>query len=337
MINLSRSMFSIIIPVYNVKDYIEECVKSVLEQTFASYEIILVDDGSTDGSGELCDKLAEIDHRIFCYHKDNGGLSSARNYGIDKAKGSYLYFLDSDDFLRQGALADFDSYIRQYNNPDIITENGMCIFSEGKVTRDENYKGGDTFGKKDGKTALLMFLNGAPHFSACGKCFSNEFWKANGFKFTENITSEDLDIVYKIIFKASTIVMTEQSYYVYRPLREGSITHNYSEKKISDILSIIDRWEGFLDVNGCPEDICEGVRHLLGNVYVYYVLLKINKTGGHSDLMHKAEEKCDYLGFSDWRRLMKIKNIIGFKAFSKNFKLLWWLDIHYRMLFARKG
>ena len=92
-------MVSIIIPVYNVEQYLRECVDSVLNQTYSDVEVILVDDESTDQSGNICDEYAEMDSRIKVIHKKNGGVSSARNTGIDKAVGEYLLFVDSDDAI----------------------------------------------------------------------------------------------------------------------------------------------------------------------------------------------------------------------------------------------
>ncbi|MFR4147327.1 MAG: glycosyltransferase family 2 protein [Mediterraneibacter gnavus] len=93
------SLVSIIVPVYNVEPYIETCIQSLIRQTMGNIEVILVDDGSTDRSGELCDQYAEADERIRVIHKQNGGLSSARNAGISAAKGEYLLFVDSDDYV----------------------------------------------------------------------------------------------------------------------------------------------------------------------------------------------------------------------------------------------
>ena len=90
---------SVIIPVYNVEQYLNRCIDSVLNQTYKDFEIILVDDGSTDKSGEICDVYAEKDSRITVIHKENGGLSDARNFGIDAARGDFLTFLDSDDYF----------------------------------------------------------------------------------------------------------------------------------------------------------------------------------------------------------------------------------------------
>lgn len=94
-----KKLVSIIVPVYNVADYLRECIQSVLNQKYHNFECILVDDGSTDDSGAICDKVCNKDNRFTCIHKENGGLSDARNVGINAAKGDYLYFLDSDDII----------------------------------------------------------------------------------------------------------------------------------------------------------------------------------------------------------------------------------------------
>ena len=97
--NKEQKLVSVIVPVYNILDCLERCVASLLAQTYQKIEILLVDDGSTDGTGDLCDQLAGKDNRIRVFHKENGGSSSARNYGIRQAKGEYLGFVDSDDFV----------------------------------------------------------------------------------------------------------------------------------------------------------------------------------------------------------------------------------------------
>ena len=97
MIENSNKLVSIIVPVYNVADYLERCVESLVLQTYTNLEIILVDDGSTDKSGEICEELARSDERIHVFHKKNGGLSDARNYGIEHCSGEFITFVDSDD------------------------------------------------------------------------------------------------------------------------------------------------------------------------------------------------------------------------------------------------
>lgn len=124
--------FSILVPVYNVDKYIDECIMSVLKQQYTNYELLLIDDGSTDESGKICDKYAQSDARIKAYHKPNQGLLHTRRYGIDKASGDYYIFLDSDDMLKDGALEIIANKISQYKCDCIIygyekTENGVVI------------------------------------------------------------------------------------------------------------------------------------------------------------------------------------------------------------------
>ena len=101
---MNNSLITIIIPVYNIEKYLRKCIESVIEQTYKNIEIILVDDGSMDNSGEICDQYKEKDSRILVIHKRNGGLSDARNSAIDIAKGKYLFFLDGDDYIEKDSI-----------------------------------------------------------------------------------------------------------------------------------------------------------------------------------------------------------------------------------------
>ena len=103
----NQALISVIIPVYNVEEYLHECVDSVINQTYKNLQIILVDDGSTDSSGKICDEYAENDKRITVVHQKNGGLSVARNTGLSNAHGDYVYFLDSDDYIKKMRLKTF--------------------------------------------------------------------------------------------------------------------------------------------------------------------------------------------------------------------------------------
>ena len=123
-------LVSIIVPVYNVEEYLEECVNSIISQTYTNIEIILVDDGSTDNSGELCDKYSLRDNRIEVIHKVNGGISDARNVGAKSAKGKYIYFIDSDDYIVSEAIDELVS-VALRDNSDIVFFDAKC-FEEGE-------------------------------------------------------------------------------------------------------------------------------------------------------------------------------------------------------------
>lgn len=111
---------SIIVPVYNTEKYLSACLDSILTQSFTDFELLLVDDGSTDKSGEICDEYAQKDSRIRVFHKENGGVSSARNLGIEEAVGDYLHFVDADDIVLSGAYEYLNTVIWEYSRPDII-------------------------------------------------------------------------------------------------------------------------------------------------------------------------------------------------------------------------
>ena len=122
-------MISVIIPVYNVEDYLAECIDSVLGQSYTDYEIILVDDGATDSSGRMCDEYARKDSRIRVIHQENGGLSAARNTGLRAAWGKYIYFLDSDDYIAPSALEHLAA-LAEKEQADVVFFDGYTFFDE---------------------------------------------------------------------------------------------------------------------------------------------------------------------------------------------------------------
>ena len=123
-------MISVIVPVYNVENYIHHCVDSILSQSFSDFELLLIDDGSNDKSGLICDEYARKDSRIKVYHKENGGVSSARNLGIEKANGEWICFIDADDYVRQDFFSDIQQYL--FNDVDIVHW-GFCYDNCGMI------------------------------------------------------------------------------------------------------------------------------------------------------------------------------------------------------------
>ena len=114
MENMEQIKVSVIVPVYNVEKYLDRCITSILKQTHPDFELLLIDDGSRDSSGNICDAWAQADARISVFHKENGGLSDARNYGIDHAKGEYITFVDSDDYVGRDYLKTLVGLVQEY-------------------------------------------------------------------------------------------------------------------------------------------------------------------------------------------------------------------------------
>ena len=121
---------SIIVPVYNTKDYLHRCVDSILAQTFTDFELLLIDDGSTDSSGIICDNYSQIDSRVRVFHKKNGGVSSARNIGLDNANGEWITFVDSDDWV---AAAYIEKLYEKTDHVDLLMSYAKCYNQQGEI------------------------------------------------------------------------------------------------------------------------------------------------------------------------------------------------------------
>ncbi|VEG71540.1 hyaluronan synthase [[Pasteurella] aerogenes] len=222
-------LISIVIPVYNVKDYLEKCFESVINQTYKNIEVILVNDGSTDGSGELCDDLALKDPRVVVYHKENGGLSSARNLGIDKAKGNYIGFIDSDDYI------DLDMYDLLYRN--IKNDNAdiaMCGLYNIHATAQQSQEKNIQHFVVEPERAIQIVLDAKlTSVTAVNKLYKKELF--NDLKYEVGRTSEDAFIIVKLLDKCNRISITnERKYYYFH--RTGSITKQSFSIKTLDVI-----------------------------------------------------------------------------------------------------
>jgi glycosyltransferase involved in cell wall biosynthesis len=219
------SLISVIIPVYNVKKYLPACIESVLQQDMHDMEIFLVDDGSTDGGGEICDIYAQRDRRITIIHQANGGLSRARNVAIDRATAPYLFFVDSDDTIHPHAISTLFQLCEK-NNSQIATADYYRV-SE-KVTRINHLTSNEcnnlaskirTLSAVDATTELLY--GGAIEISAWGKLYRSDLFE--GIRFPEGKIHEDAATVWKLFLNAKSITTTSQRLYYYT-IRTDSIT-----------------------------------------------------------------------------------------------------------------
>lgn len=230
---------SVIVPVYNVIDYLEECVESILSQTVQSYECILVDDGSTDGSGELCDKLLQTDDRIRVIHKENGGLSDARNAGVEEATGKYILFMDSDDFYVSKSCFDILLKHAEDSDADVVCFNYARYDTEkrwlGKGVIDFS---GVQEEKNTEKIREHLVYNNSYQSSACIKMVKTDLLKDNGFFFEKGILSEDIEWSAKLLLSTKKITYCNDIFYAYR-VRNASITHTIRKKSVLDQLYII--------------------------------------------------------------------------------------------------
>lgn len=205
-----KDLISIIVPVYNVEDYVLRCLDSLINQSYEQIEIILVDDGSTDKSGKICDEFKKRDERIRVFHKKNGGLSSARNYGIKKAKGDKIAFVDSDDYVKKDLILDLYEEM-QGKGADIVVCGYNDVIPE-KATL-------------SGKEATVRLLTKQENIDiiSWNKLYKKKLFVKNDIYFPEGKKHEDTLTTYKLMSKAGKVSYIDKSLYVYVE-RKGSIT-----------------------------------------------------------------------------------------------------------------
>jgi len=235
---------SVIVPVYNVRLYLKKCVDSIVAQTYDNIEIILVDDGSNDGSCELCNAIANDSDKIKVIHKSNGGLSSARNAGIENATGDYICFIDSDDII---------SPIYVEHLTDILEKNN-CDIAVGKYVQFSNIQPvfdlSNSFNTKvlSGIQSIDM-LFGVDYVNStitCNKLFNIKLFEK--LRFIDGKINEDEDIMYQLFYASNSVVFSDKIIYGYYK-RQDSITKKQFSYKNFDFLEIsVKRYEFFRDI-----------------------------------------------------------------------------------------
>lgn len=233
---ISDKLISIIVPVYNVEKYLKKCVYSILNQSYKNLEVILVNDGSTDNSGKICDELSREDSRIKVYHKDNGGLSDARNYGVAKANGEYVGFVDSDDYIDQYMYENLYKAIRKYNTQ--IAECGITrVYKNNKLR--PHYDGEEYSLVVDREGYLKEYLeNRKVYGAAVCKLLSIDLAKV--LKFPDGKVYEDVFYTLELLKKVDKYTLISGNYYYYY-IRGNSITTKTFSSRDMDYIEIIDK------------------------------------------------------------------------------------------------
>ena len=317
----ANPIISVIVPVYNVQDYLEECIESILNQDFHDYELILVDDGSTDSSGKICDRY-ENENNVRIIHKENGGLSDARNCGINIAQGKYITFIDSDDIVWNRYLSILYDAAKTYD-ADIVQ--GELL--EGNV---------DNLGtKKDrgdilitGKEAFKYYLTyQIVTVSACAKLFKKALF--NEVLFPVGKINEDNFTIYKYFYLSEKVVCIPHYLYFYR-VHKGTLMHGKFTNKNLGVLDVPLEMKDFLGerVNGYTEEL-EYYEFRL-TIWLYNIFLI------HTD-------KAEFCNEKDMMKKKLIKTSFSNKYINKKYKtyliLLKMFPTLYRrlVLWYRKG
>lgn len=230
----SGELVSVIIPAYNAEQYIEACLNSFLVQTYEPIEWILVDDGSTDRTGEIMERYADKDGRIRVFHKPNGGISDARNFGIDRASGAYIVFSDSDDTVDPDYVAYLYGLLKKYD-----TDMALCqlrVVFDGRRTEDPGKPGDRLMNGKECAEELLY--HGLVDTAAQAKIYKKELFE--GISYPVGKIFEDAGTTYKLILKCDRIAVGLESKYNYYVHNQSIVNSGFNARKL-DMLEMTDQ------------------------------------------------------------------------------------------------
>lgn len=209
------SKVSIIVPIYNVEKFLDKLIMSLIRQTYKNLEIILVDDGSPDNSGAICDKYAQQDERIKVIHKENGGVSSARNCGIDISKGNYILFVDGDDWIEPDCVEYFVSLIKE-------TDSDMAFSDKNFSTKDRIQNSTDSIEMWSAEKTIAAFLYPGIPIGCWNKIYKTDFIKKNNIRFTMRKSGEGMHFIVTAAQRANKIGVGHRKVYNYRLDNENS-------------------------------------------------------------------------------------------------------------------
>ena len=307
---------SVIVPVYNTEKYLEKCLDSLVNQTMNNIEIIVVNDGSIDHSEDIIKKYEEkYKNMIKYYKKENGGLSSARNYGISKAKGKYITFVDSDDYLDINLFSKLEKYIQK--DIDLIKYKTIKIYENKKQEKFE----GPVFEQKNGQEAFdELYSKDVLLEPAWLYLYKREFWNKNNFKYKVNTYHEDFGLTPLIIVKSESVVSTNIYGYYYMQRQNSIVTDTTKNiKKAYDLLIHYDNMIKKINELKINEKTKE-------NIKIYYtnaILLNINNLNKKDYKNYKKEIKK--------RKMIKNIKVRNFKQLIKKILLLINIKIYLKL------
>lgn len=273
--------FSVIIPVYNVENYLHECVDSIVNQTCQDFELILIDNGSTDSSGQICDEYASKYPNVRVKHlMPNIMASGARNEGQSLAQGDYILFIDSDDYYIDNKV--FEKLKeRTLNNPDVILFNHIDYFEKTGTFGKKLYNMDvETEGRRAVDICKELIDKDSYYNSAWSKAIKRSILEDNNIHFTPGLTVEDNDWYYKVVLHLKSVAIVNESLYVYRRRTSGSITSSGTIKNIIDCLNVIEKWTNIIEQekdNPNAEIISQSLSKQYCNYLIGYASLKRDK------------------------------------------------------------
>lgn len=306
---------SVIVTVYNLELYIKECIESIINQTYSDMEIIIINDGSEDLSEEICQEIAKTDNRVKYFYQKNGGSSSARNLGLEKATGDYVMFIDGDDYLyNNNVIEDLVKKLEKCSdNNNILFYRMATYYNKSKKNINDPVLLNKEYDNCSNDILKKMAENGRLSISPCDKLVKLKFIKENKIYFDNKIKiCEDMDWSFKLYLKNEKFSLTNQIVYVYRKQRKGSTSKKINEDKIKGMYYVIRKWFKYMYTN-------EYIKNIYMNylAYQYTVLIAlINKKNCSKSLKKEIYEISDIMNYDmnyKVKKVNKLYNIFGIK------------------------
>ena len=322
---MKKDLISVIIPVYNVEKYLEKCVDSIINQTYKNLEIILVDDGATDNSGKMCDEFAKRDSRIKVIHKENGGLSDARNFGLDVATGEYIAFVDSDDFLDK----DFYEYLmklKDKTSSDIVECNFIRAYEEDLDIFEFPERKEEAIITTGNMGALELLMSDDDEISTNAVVVWNKIYKKSlfdGIRFPKGKTHEDQFTTYRLLAKCECFTTSNQFKYGYFQ-RKNSIVNSTFNINRFDTFEAFDNFLEFFEKNGYNDFKEKILRRYLKTAINFAKLIRkcdsFEKNTMKKKLIELFDKKYEYaIEFINENKIMHKDKIIMYQELKDEF------------------
>ena len=291
-------LLSIITPVYNVEAYLDRCVQSILSQSYRNIELILIDDGSTDGSSLLCEKWKDKDERVIVIHKNNGGVSSARNAGLEVAKGTYLTFVDPDDFIEKDTYISNMRYLLSHQEVDILQYPYCHYVNEKEIHKYHKPHSSLIMGAE---SIFKNWWSGSPlEYVVWNKIYKRDLW--DGIRFKVGHISEDTCLVPFFVNRVKSVYISEKGLYYYQRAREDSYTYgSYTLDKN------IDLFNAHATIFECFNEFpCMITEKVLAFTRLYRRLIVAKQTEPTADI----REQLDIIkkDFPSWLEILRSRN-----------------------------
>lgn len=327
MVMERQELISVIIPVYNVEEYLRECVDSVLKQTYEAFEVILVDDGSTDASGDICDSYVEKDARIRVIHQENQGLSGARNAGFASANGMYVYFLDSDDWILPESLEELvDKAQREDAEVVFFDANSFADHPE-EFQVEQRYIRKYVYETGEGYRVLEELQKHKEYHSAVPLLFlKREFIQENEIQFEAGILYEDMLYTYEVYCKAKRVAHLQKAFYQRRYRSNSIMTSRKNLKHYISTMKVYKKSKEISEQIGKLEDDTARkyvVRCALNALNMYNKLSKVERKVNKESYIELKKEILHAHAYGDKALHMRCYGTFPwfvYKAYEKTFE-----------------